>query len=92
MWLFSSMGADVTSLVLEAVESLVTKWALVRPRKILSRLIMALLGGVLEKRRHEAHGGSSHGCVDARCGGMLLLVSGGVRIEKVGKTHVRGGR
>jgi hypothetical protein len=69
MWLFSSMGANVTSLVLEAVEGLVTKWALVRPGEILTGFVVALLGGVLEKRRHEAHGGSSHGCVGTRGGG-----------------------
>jgi hypothetical protein len=81
MWLFSSVSANVTSLVLETVEGLVTQWALVRPGEILTRFVMALLGSILEKRRHQAHGGSSHGCVGARSGRELLLFSSGVRVE-----------
>jgi hypothetical protein len=60
MGLFSSVSADVSSLVLKAVEGLVTKRALVRARKVLSRLVVALLRGILQQRSHEAHSSGSH--------------------------------
>jgi len=61
MGLLSGVGADMASLVLQTVEGLVAERALVGPGEILSRLI--LLRGVLQQRRHEADGGSSHGSV-----------------------------
>lgn len=39
MWLFSSVGSDVASLVLQTVEGFVAERALVRPGKILSGLL-----------------------------------------------------
>jgi hypothetical protein len=60
MGLLSSVGADMASLVFQTVESLIAKRALVGPGEILSRLVR-LLRGVLQQRRHEAHGSSSHG-------------------------------
>jgi hypothetical protein len=63
MGLLSCVSSDVARLVLQAVEGLVAERALVRPRQILSSLIVALLGGVLHQRSHEAHGGSGHGGV-----------------------------
>lgn len=58
--LFTCVSADVTSLVLKAVEGLVAERALVRPGQILARLVLGLLRGVLQQRSHEAHGGSGH--------------------------------
>ena len=88
VWLLSSVGSNVASLVLQTVEGLVAERALVRPRKILSGLL-CLLRGVLEKRRHEADGGSGHrggGC-RGRWWLLLLLVLGGCfGVEQVGET------
>jgi hypothetical protein len=47
MGLLSSVGADVTSLMLETVEGLVAERALVGTGQVLSRFFVALLGGVL---------------------------------------------
>lgn len=99
VWLLSSVGSDMASLVLQTVEGLVAERALVRPGKILSGLL-CLLRGVLEKRRHEADGGSGHG--GGWCEGgllLLLLVLGNCfGVEQVGETcrgrvglHVTGG-
>ena len=87
------MGADVASLVFKTVKGLVTERALVGPGQVLARLIVSLLGGVLEQRSHETHGSGSHGgVVGVRCGRVLVLVvfSGGLRVEEVVKTQVRG--
>lgn len=87
MGLLSSVGADVTSLVLETVEGLVAERALVRTGQVLSRFFVALLGGVLEQGSHEAHGGSGHRGVAGVVGGMgVLLFSGSLRVEQVVKT------
>ena len=59
MGLLSSVGADVTGLVLQTVEGLVTERALVRARQVLPRLFLGLL--LLQEGSHEAHGSSSHG-------------------------------
>lgn len=83
------MGADVTSLVLETVEGLLAERALVGPGEVLSRLVVALLAGVVEQRSHEAHGSGSHGGVGGRGGRvlwLLLLVLSGLRVEQVAKT------
>jgi hypothetical protein len=58
--LLSRVRADVPSLVLQAVEGLLAQRALVRPREVLSLLVLALLG-ILQQRRHEAHGSGGHG-------------------------------
>lgn len=68
MRLLSSVGADVTSLVLEAVEGLLAERALVGPGEVLARLVVTLLGGVLEQRSHEAHSSGSHGAGGRRRG------------------------
>jgi hypothetical protein len=87
MGLLSRVGANVTSLVLQTVEGLVTKRALVGPGKVLSRLVVTLLRSVVQEGSHEAHGGSSHGGVGSLCGVELLLLllvklfSGGLWVE-----------
>jgi hypothetical protein len=90
VWLLSGVGADVTSLVLQTVEGLVAERALVGPGKVLARLVVALLGGVLKEGSHEAHGSSSHGGVGSSGGRVLLLLvvlfSSGLRVEQVVKT------
>jgi hypothetical protein len=94
MRLFSRVGANVTGLVLQTVEGLVTERAFVGPGQVLARLVVALLLGILEERSHEAHGGSGHGRVGSRGGGVLmvqLLFGSGLRVEQVGKTELRGG-
>ena len=58
--LLARVGADVASLVLEAVESLIAERALVGAREVLARLFV-LLRGVLQEGSHEAHGGGGHG-------------------------------
>jgi hypothetical protein len=58
MGLLAGVSADVTGLVLQAVEGLVTERALVRTGEILARLFRGLL--LLQKGSHEAHGSSSH--------------------------------
>lgn len=92
MRLLSGVGADVASLVFKTVKGLVAERALVWPGQVLARLIVTLLSGVLEQRSHEAHGSGSHGGVVVRCGRMLMLLvfSGGLRVEEVVKTQVRG--
>ena len=60
MGLLSRVSADVTGLVLQTVEGLVTERALVRAREVLSGLVVALLRGILQQRSHEAHGSGSH--------------------------------
>jgi hypothetical protein len=60
MGLLSSVGADVTGLMLQTVEGLVTERALVRARQILARLFLDLLL-LLQEGSHKAHSGSSHG-------------------------------
>lgn len=57
--LFSCVGADVTGLVLQTVERLVTERTLVGTREILARLFLDLLL-LLQEGSHEAHGSSSH--------------------------------
>jgi hypothetical protein len=59
MGLLSSMGANVASLMFQTVESLIAERTLVGPGEILTGLVR-LLRGVLQQRRHEADGGSSH--------------------------------
>ena len=86
MGLLSGVGADVTSLVLETVEGLLAERALVGPGEVLSRLVVALLAGVVEQRSHEAHGSGSHGGVVGWSGRLLLLVLSGLRVEQVAKT------
>jgi len=48
MRLLSGVGSDVASLVFQTVEGLVAERALVRPWQVLSRLVVALLRGVLQ--------------------------------------------
>jgi hypothetical protein len=61
MGLLSSVSTDVTGLVLEAVEGLVTERALVRTGKILARFLLCLLLLLLlQEGSHQAHGSSSH--------------------------------
>ena len=43
MWLLSGVSSDVSSLVLEAMEGLIAEWALVRPWKILSLVVLGRL-------------------------------------------------
>ena len=57
--LFSCVGADVTGLVLQTVERLVTERTLVGTREILARLFLDLLL-LLQEGSHEAHSSSSH--------------------------------
>ena len=59
MGLLSRVSADVTGLVLQTVEGLVTEGALVRTGEVLARLLLGLL--LLQEGSHEAHGSSSHG-------------------------------
>jgi len=59
MGLLSRVSADVTGLVLQPVEGLVTEGALVRTGEVLARLLLGLL--LLQEGSHEAHGSSSHG-------------------------------
>lgn len=47
MRFFARMSSNVASLMLETVESLVTKRALVGPRKILAGFFLRLLGRIL---------------------------------------------
>ena len=74
--LLSGVGADVTGLVLEAVEGLLAQRALVGPWQVLARLVLGLLG-VLEQGRHEAHGGRRHGEVLGGFAGRGGGVGGG---------------
>lgn len=57
--LLSCVGADVTGLVLQTVERLVTERTLVGTREILARLFLDLLL-LLQEGSHEAHSSSSH--------------------------------
>jgi hypothetical protein len=89
--LLSGVRSDVTSLVLETMEGLVAERALVRAREILSTLV-AVLGGIVQERSHEAHSGSGHGGV-VELGGVLLvllLFGGSLWVEEVVKTVLRG--
>jgi hypothetical protein len=77
MGLFSSVRSDVACLVLETVEGLVTERALVRPREILPHLVVGrLLWGILEQRRHEAHGGCGHGTLWRWICRLLVVLCG----------------
>lgn len=61
MRLLASVSPDVTCLMLEAVEGLVTERALVGARQILTGLFLGLLLLLLlQEWSHEAHSGSSH--------------------------------
>lgn len=63
--LLARVGADVTGLVLEAVESLVAKGTLVRARQVRTHVLLGRgLGGLFlgrHLRRHGGHGGSGGG-------------------------------
>src|SRR5690242_9373773 len=77
MGLLSSVGANVTGLVLQTVEGLVAQRALVGTRQVLAWLILGLLL-LLQKGSHEAHSSSSHGRgrlgggKGSRCSGGVL--------------------
>ena len=58
MGLLSGVSADVTGLVLQTVEGLVTKRAFVGTGKVLTRFFLGLL--LLQEGSHKAHGSSSH--------------------------------
>jgi hypothetical protein len=68
------MGANVSGLVLQAVEGFAADWAFVGSRHVLSWLVLRLTsGGFLYCSRHETHWlrghivveiGSSDGCVN----------------------------
>lgn len=58
MGLLSGVGADMTGLVLQTVEGLVTERTLVGTGQVLTRLFLSLL--LLQEGSHEAHGSSSH--------------------------------
>lgn len=59
MGLLSGVGTDVTGLVLQTVEGLVTKRTFVGTRKVLAGLFLGLLL-LLQEGSHEAHGSSGH--------------------------------
>lgn len=71
--LLARVGANMASLVLEAVEGLLAQRALVRAREVVPLVVVRGLC-VLEQRRHEAHGGSGHRRL---CGGVEAGVGGG---------------
>jgi hypothetical protein len=70
MRLLASVGADMASLVFQAMEGLLTERTFVRAREI-SRGPLVVLLGVLKKRRHQAHGSRRHGDVGSGLGSVL---------------------
>lgn len=48
MWLFASVRADVTGLVLQTVKGLFAERALVGPGQVLTVLFLRLLWGILQ--------------------------------------------
>ena len=76
MGLLAGMGADVTGLVLEAVEGLLAQRTLVGAGQVLTGLVVGLRSG-LEKGSHQAHRGRRHGGV--RGSGWRVVGEGGVR-------------
>jgi hypothetical protein len=77
MGLLARVGADVTGLVLEAVEGLVAERALVGPGEILAGLVLGgLLLGSLQEGRHEADGSGRHVLLGLL--GLKGLLLGGV--------------
>jgi hypothetical protein len=96
--LLARVGADVTGLVLEAVEGLVAEGALVGPREILAGLVLGgLLLAVLQEGRHEADGSGRHvllgllglkGLLEGGLGcGCGSGSGGGVRVEYGGEVE-----
>lgn len=90
MGLLAGVGADVTGLVLQTVEGLVAKRALVGPGQVLAGLLLGLL--LLQKGSHEAHGSSSHGRGRLGRGGRSgcgegVLRRGGFRVEYAGQVE-----
>ena len=95
MGLLAGVGADVAGLMLQTVEGLFAERALVRAREVARALVIL---GVLEERRHQAHGSRRHGSVGSGLGsglGRRGLLGCRVGVEDTGQvvgTYRLGGR